>query len=466
MVTKLVEIASLLRTAIDSGALRAGEKLNSIRQLASLHSVSPPTIVSALRLLEREGYIESRPRSGFFVCHPQNTLRTLAETAQQPQDVGITATVRRLFEGKSEGMVPLGAALPNPKWLPINELKSVVAAAHRALGTETQQYSLPPGRFDARNQIAQFSAKRGTNFGPEELIISQGATEAISLALNATCKQGDIVLVETPAYFGHLCLLEKLGLKALEAPTHPVTGLEITAVENLIKKYKISAILCTPTIQNPLGATMPIVHKRKLAAISAHHDIPVIEDDVYGLLSDGGESVPPLKAFDQHGTVLYCSSVSKCLSPGWRIGWISAGKYHSKVLDDRFCSQLSGSPFIEAALARYLADPAFMRHIARLNRRSNISRKAFTLAISQYFPKGTEISQAKGGYLLWVKLPNNVDSRKLAELAKASNIIISPGPLFSPSGGLKNYLRINAGHDFDEMHRESIKLIGELASRV
>ncbi len=463
MTTKAELLASSLRASISSGAIGPGERLSSIRRLAAVHSISPPTVLSALRRLEHEGVVEARSRSGFYVRSANRTQIKLVRPHEAPRDVGVTSAVRKLFDGLSEGVTPLGAALPDPEWLPIDELRSVVASVQKRLGPGGQGYSMPPGRFDARRQVALLSAERGTSFGPDDVIITHGATEALFLALQATCRPGDTVLVEAPTYFGHLCLLERLGMKALEAPTDPRTGLDPDAVERLLETQRVAAILCTPTVQNPLGATMTPEAKRKLIRIATHADVPVIEDDVYGLLHDD-MGQPPLKAYDANGLVLYCGSVSKCLAPGWRIGWVAPGRYRSNVMDQRFGAQLSGAPVIEAALATFLADPAFSRHLKRFRRRAITARSEFTAAIERSFPAGTEISRPTGGFLLWLRLPVGSSAMEIARSANSLGATISPGPLFSASGRLKRYMRLNAGHDFTERYRKALEAIGSVAT--
>lgn len=460
MQTKSGLLAETIRSSVLGGAIGPGQRLSSVRSLAALHSISIPTVLAALRQLEAENIVESRPRSGYYVC--RKSLRPLAtiKPHSKPRRVGVTSSLRSLFDGPAEGAVPLGAALPDPDWLPLTELRSVVASTQKRLGPRAQSYSLPPGRFDARRQVARLSFERGTSFGPDDVIMTSGTTEAILHALNATCQRGDTVMVEAPTYFGHLCLLEQLGLKALEAPTDPVTGLNPDAVEKLLSEQRVSAILCTPTVQNPLGATMPQDAKRRLVRIAHKAKVPIIEDDVYGWLDETGTQ-PPLKAFDDNGSVLYCGSVSKCLAPGWRVGWIAPGRYYSAVIDSRFIAQLSGSPIIEAALATHLADPSFKRHIERFKRRTRKARNAFTSAIEKHFPEGTKISKPRGGYLIWTQLPSGADAIAVSQSISKKGISVSPGPLFSATGRLKQFMRLNVGHDFISDLDKTIQGLGE-----
>ena len=329
-------IADMLRLTITSGALRAGDKIISARKLAEREHVSLPTALEALRCLEAEGLIVARPRSGYYIH--QTSLPQPVEPSRSPPGpvpVTLSAMARSLFSSSEARLVPLGAALPDPAWLPGETLQRALHSAGRRLDAHGQSYSLPPGRRDLRSKIAARSAQWGARFSADDLIITAGATQALRLALRAVCQPGDVVAIEQPAYFGTLLLLEDLGLKALSIPTDPVEGLLLEPLADAIRCHRPAAVLASPTVQNPLGASMPVTRKQELVALLDAADIPLIEDDVYGDLVGEGQRPPACKAFDQSGNVIYCSSLSKTLAPGWRIGWIAAGRYFPQVLQAR-----------------------------------------------------------------------------------------------------------------------------------
>lgn len=329
-------IADMLRLTITSGALRAGDKIISARKLAEREHVSLPTALEALRCLEAEGLIVARPRSGYYIH--QTSLPQPVEPSRSPPGpvpVTLSAMARSLFSSSEARLVPLGAALPDPAWLPGETLQRALHSAGRRLDAHGQSYSLPPGRRDLRSKIAARSAQWGARFSADDLIITAGATQALRLALRAVCQPGDVVAIEQPAYFGTLLLLEDLGLKALSIPTDPVEGLLLEPLADAIRCHRPAAVLASPTVQNPLGASMPVTRKQELVALLDAADIPLIEDDVYGDLVGEGQRPPACKAFDQSGNVIYCSSLSKTLAPGWRIGWVAAGRYFPQVLHGR-----------------------------------------------------------------------------------------------------------------------------------
>jgi DNA-binding transcriptional MocR family regulator len=293
---------------------------------------------------------------------------------------------RSLFSSAEARLIPLGAALPDPAWLPGDALQRALHSAGRRLDAHGQSYSLPPGRRDLRSKIAARSAQWGARFGADDLIITAGATQALRLALRAVCQPGDVVAIEQPAYFGTLLLLEDLGLKALAIPTDPVEGLLLEPLADAIRCHRPAAVLASPTVQNPLGASMPVARKQELVALLEEAEIPLIEDDVYGDLVGEGQRPPACKAFDQSGNVIYCSSLSKTLAPGWRIGWIAAGRYSPQVLQARMAGEWAGAPLLEAATSEVLASGDYDRHLRRLKRRIAEGVHAVVAQVKASFP--------------------------------------------------------------------------------
>ncbi|EMY3086518.1 aminotransferase-like domain-containing protein [Raoultella ornithinolytica] len=457
-------IAELLRLTLTSGALRTGDRIISARKLAEREQVSLPTALEALRYLEAEGLIIARPRSGYFV-HQIISAGERPGTASLPVPVPVTmsAIARSLFGSAEARLVPLGAALPDPAWLPVDTLQRALQTAGRRLDARGQSYSLPPGRADLRRKIAARAAQWGALFGADNLIITAGATQALRLALRAVCQPGDAVAIEQPAYFGTLLLLEDLGLKALQIPTDPVEGLLLAPLEEALQRHRPAAVLASPTVQNPLGASMPVARKRDLVALLAGMGIPLIEDDVYGDLAGDAQRPPACKAFDRCGNVIYCSSLSKTLAPGWRIGWIAAGRYHSTVLQARMAGEWAGAPLIEAAASELLASGDYDRHLRQLKLRIAQGMQAIIAQVETSFPPGTRVAAPEAGFLIWVKLPSKIDALEVHRRALALGIGVSPGPLFSPGAAeLQNFLRLNGANEPTRHLLKAVEQLGRL----
>jgi DNA-binding transcriptional MocR family regulator len=455
-------IADLLRQTLESGTLRPGDRMISARRLAEREGVSLPTAVEALRCLEADGWIVARPRSGYFLRGMPMREPAPAQPSPVPLPVTMSALARSLFSSSNVALTPLGAALPDPTWLPSASLQRSLHAAGRRLGAHSQTYSVPPGRIDLRRQIALRAAEWGARFGADDLVTTAGATQALRLALQAVCKPGDIVAVESPAYFGTLLLLESLGLKALEIPTGPGDGIDLSALSVAIEQHRPAAVVASPTVQNPLGACMSIEAKRGLVALLARTATPLIEDDVYGDLAGDDRRPPACKAFDETGNVLYCSSVSKTLAPGWRVGWIAAGRFHDKVLQTRLAEDWAGVPLIEGALADFLAGGDYDRHLRKLKPRVLGGLRAVTARVEDMFPAGTLISRPKAGFLLWIELPPSIDALDVYHKAQAERIGVSPGHLFSAQSSLTHHLRLNCANEPTPRLLRAVDRLGEI----
>lgn len=454
-------IADALRQTIGSGSLRPGDRLPSTRRLADREGVSLATALGALRTLEADGLIVARPRSGYFVCGGASGEVAPSRPSSVPQPVTMGALAHTLFGADERVLVPLGAAVPDPGWLPVAALQQALNSAARRLGGAAQGYSIPPGRADLRRQLASRAASWGGRFGPDDLVITAGETQAMRLALKATCRAGDAVAVESPCYFGALMLFEALGLRAIEVPTHPRTGLNVDALRDLVDRHSPAAVVASPTVQNPLGATMPLGAKKDLVRLLAQRQIPLIEDDVYGDL--GGEPRPSAcKAFDEAGLVLYCSSASKTLAPGWRTGWIAAGRYQQAVLQARLEESLAGAPLIEAALACYLSSGDYDRHLRRLRLRMAGGIKGIADRVDEAFPKGTLLTRPHAGSLLWIELPSCIDALAVHRRALQEGIGVSPGQLFSPQSSFRHHLRLNGANEPTPRLLRAVDRVGEL----
>ncbi|MGS1108665.1 aminotransferase-like domain-containing protein [Achromobacter anxifer] len=463
-------IASRLGAVIARGQLAPGDKLPSVRQLALANKVSAPTAERALRELESQGLVVARPRSGYYVAprHQAPVARAAyARPSALPRPVTLTGQVHDLFaQARSPDLVMLGAATPCPDWLPSRELARSVAAAHRRLGAQGMLYSVPPGRADLRRQIAKRALRWDGNLDPDKLIITVGATQAMQIALAVVTKPGDTVAVESPCYFGTLMLLKAHGLKALEIPAHADRGMDLDVLESALKRYRIAAVIASPTANNPSGFTMPAIAKQRLVKLIARAGVPLIEDDLYGDITLQPQREPSCKSFDTAGLVLYCSSVSKTLAPGWRTGWLEAGRYAREATEKRVEASLAGSPVMEAALADLMLNGDYDRHLRRFTARTQASMRAISARIRSTWPASTRYTQPDAGFLLWLELAAGTDTRELMQQGQAEGFSVCPGAMFSADGKrFSNCLRMNTALPATPQLLAVIDRIGELITQ-
>jgi DNA-binding transcriptional MocR family regulator len=259
--------------------------------------------------------------------------------------------------------------------------------------------------------------------------------------------------------------LESLHLKALEIPTHPKEGICLEDLEAALKEGKISACALVTNFSNPLGSCMGDRKKKQLVELLNRYDVPLIEDDIYGELQFEGARPKAVKAFDTEGRVLYCTSVSKTLSPGLRIGWAAAGRYQVKVEQLKMSLNWMTSVPAQLTVAAFLSNGGYDRHLRHLRRAYQAQMNRISQAICEYFPAETKVSRPEGGYVLWLEMPESFDAMAFYEEALQHNISIAPGMMFSPSGSYRNCFRLNCGIPWTEEIHQAIQKLGYLAKR-
>ncbi|OQA32818.1 MAG: putative HTH-type transcriptional regulator YjiR [Betaproteobacteria bacterium ADurb.Bin341] len=461
-------IGSNIAQAIVEGALKAGDRLPSVRALCRERNLSLATALAAYRWLEMEGHIEARPRSGYFVRARAAPLTPSAPSHRKPQAclIGVTARNMRLFETQRQpGIVPLGIATPAATLFPAEALRRHLNQAALRDPELLTRYPTDARGFPAfKTVLARRLAAAGTAIAPEEIVATAGCAEAINLALRAVTQPGDTVLVEAPTYYGLLQILETHGLKALEIPSDPFTGPSLAAIEAATRRPgQIQAALLVPNFANPTGSLMPETTKAELAALLSARGIVIIEDDVYGDMSHNGERPPLIKRWDTEGQHIACGSFNKSLAPGLRVGWMVAGRYRQKIEGLKFESTNATPPILQAALAAYLDNGGFDRHLSRLREQFRRQTARMAQLVTANFPAGTRLSDPKGGFVLWVELPPEYNTDLLAERALAQGVAIAPGSLFSLDGRFRHCLRLNCGHPVSPAIEAAIETLGQLA---
>lgn len=464
-------LAADIAASIRNGLLKPGDRLPSVRQTSAGRNLSPATVFEAYYLLEAQGLVRSKPRSGYFVAAKARVLPLEPEETSTPdseaRSVEISDMVFAILRSAmSRDVVPLGSAFPSPMLFPLQRLGRVLAHAATHMDPWSTVDDLTPGSLDLRRQIALRYLLDGVQIDPDDIVVTNGAMEALNLCLTAVCKPGDAVVVESPCFYVCLQALERLGLRAIEVATDPREGIDLDALEAALLRHKPAACWVMTNFQNPLGSVMPDAKKRALVALITRHEVPLIEDDVYNELYFGSQRPALSKAFDEAGWVLHCSSFSKTLAPGYRVGWVATGRFGHRIVQQKLAASLATSVPAQLALARYLERGSYARHLRGLRATLHAQRDAYTDAIAESFPVGTRVSRPGGGYFLWVELPPGTDSLSLRQRAMAASISLAPGPMFSAAGGFRNFVRINFGHPFDDRAANALERVGRLARDV
>ncbi|WP_224362803.1 aminotransferase-like domain-containing protein [Hyalangium versicolor] len=462
------QVAERLGDAISAGTLRPGERLPSVRELSTRERVSISTVLQAYLHLESMGLVETRPQSGHYVRRRERPLPAepqMSRLVTTASPVSVSAMVARMYRAANDPrMVQLGTAAPSLELLPIQRLNRELAALARKEGAKGMAYDMPPGSPELRRQLARRALEWGCALGAEDFITTIGGSEAIHLCLVAVARTGDTIAVESPAYYGTLRAIEALGLKAVEIPSHPRHGMELEALEAVLNKRRVAAVLVVPSFSNPLGSCMPEENRQRLVRMLAERDIALIEDDIYGDLYFGEERPRPCKAFDTEGNVLLCGSFSKSLAPGYRVGWVAPGRYRERVELLKFAQTCATTTLPQLAIARFLQGGGYDRHLRALRRRVATQVARMTEAIVEHFPEGTRVTRPTGGLLLWVELPSQVDALTLQTRALEVGISIAPGPIFSAQGQhYSHFIRLNCGHPWSPRIEAAMSTLGSLA---
>lgn len=465
-----LQVADGIEKMISDDVLKIGDKLPSVRVLSEEYGISMGTAFQAYYHLEGKGLVESRPKSGYYVRFSHKRFRELPKMIQ-PDPVTTEVSVKDMIatvykDITANDVINFSLAAPDIQLLPVAKLNKSVMHALRSSKNHCVGYEHFQGNADLRKQIARLSFNWGGKISADEVIITNGCMEALVLALRTVTKHGDTVAVERPAYFGLYQAIESLGLKVVEISSDPVTGPDLNCLRKAIAQFPIRACVFTPNFSNPIGSLMPDEKKKELVDLITEHNIPLIEDDIYGELYFGKHRPKTCKTFDKKGLVMHCSSLSKSLAPGYRIGWILPGKFLEPVKQLKVMHTVTSPTLTQVAMAHFLSIGRYEYHLKNLRKALHTQSLRYTQAIMQYFPDDTKISRPQGGFALWIELNKKVNAYKLCTEALKHNISVAPGQIFSTSCNYSSCLRIGYGKPWDADVEYGLMLLGKLVKKM
>lgn len=465
------KLANFITSLVDDGIYLKGSKVPSLREISNHHNVSLSTATQAYHLLEDKGILEAKPKSGFFVAHRPTPLNTpkITKSSSVPVDVTNSGIFLELLEHSSNPkFAPFGCAIPSAKVLGASKLDRALARAARVQGVNNNIYTVPKGDLGLRQQIARRALQWGQIISTDDIIITCGCTEALSVSLRSLTNAGDTVAVESPAYFGHLQLLKALKLKVLEISNDSQNGLDLVSLEAAFENKSVKACLFSSSFSNPVGNTISNNQKHETLDLLDKFNIPLIEDDLMGDIYFTQDRPKPFMAIDsaKYKNIIYCSSFSKTIAPGYRIGWAVTNQHMDDVLENKIATSLASPTLTQVAMADFLSQSGYENHLRRIRRifANNLDR--LTRAIEKHFPEGTRVSRPDGGFLLWLELPFKIDGIELFNNALAQDICFAPGSVFSANPKhqkFANCLRLSAGHEWSDQIEIALKKLGEMA---
>ena len=459
-------LADHIQELIRAGTLRAGDRVPSVRRLSHQQRVSVSTVLQAYQRLEDIGVIEARPQSGYYVR--RSNLEVREPESSRPPRRALKVEVNDLADAvlahaSDPDVVAFGSACAAPELFQQERVRRVLSSLARREREALGRYGLPPGTERLRRAVARRALDWGCRIDHRDVVTTTGCMEAINLALRAVTRPGDLVALESPTYYGFLQILQSLGLRALEIPTHPRTGISLDALELALAEHPVKAVLVMTSVSNPIGASMSDAAKRRLVELLAANDVPLIEDHIYAELEFAGPPPRPAKAFDRAGGVMLCSSFSKTLSPGLKVGWMAPGRWRDAVRMLKFMSSGGQNELVELAVAELIESSRYERSLRVLRRRFEGQVDAARGIIAESFPRGTRATRPAGAYIVWVELPKGCDSVGLFERLLERGITIAPGPMFSASHRYRNCMRLSVGQAWDARHERALREIGRLA---
>jgi DNA-binding transcriptional MocR family regulator len=464
---KYMEVADRIETLIEKKVLKVGDKLLSVRALSKEQGISLSTAFQAYYCLESKGLIEARPQSGYYVKFSREHTFDMPRICEPPDDaipVSVDDMINSVYVdlNSSDKLLNFSMGAPSVELLPTAKLNKAVMHVLRESKTSCLHYEHIQGNPYLRKQIARQAFNWGGTPSEDDIIVTAGAVEALSLCVKAITKPGDAIAIESPTYFAIFQVMESHGLKVVEIPTNPVTGVDLDYLESAIPRFDIKACLFVANFNNPLGSCMPDENKKRLVDMLAKKEIPLIEDDIYGELYFGKTRPKTCKTFDKKGLVLHCASFSKSLAPGFRIGWTIPGRFKEKVLRLKRMHTVSTNTLTQAAVADFLSNGRFELHLRHLRKALHTQSLRYVQAVSEFFPEDTCMTRPQGGFTLWIEANKKVNAYKFHKRALKQNIGIAPGQIFSSQGRFENCFRISYGQPWSNKIEQGLHTLGKL----
>lgn len=459
-------IAHAIEEQINEGVLKFGDKLPSVRILKKEYGVSVSTVLAAYYRLEAKSLIESRPRSGYYVIFSKDKLLKSPEKTTPNSKASHKSKAQIIIDFyqtiNEKDVINFSLGVPAPELLPVAKLSKTMHETIIHLKAGGTYYDTIQGSENLRRQIAQRTLLWGGNLKEEDIVITAGCTNALSLSLMAVTNPGDTIVVESPVFFGILQLANTLGLRVIELPTESSSGMDLSALKEVLKKQDVKAIVLISNFNNPLGSIMPDSHKKEIVEIIKAHQIPLIEDDICGEIYYGKNRPTTCKSFDDSGLVMWVGSFSKTLAGGYRVGWVAPGRFLKEILQLKLCLSSSTTTITQEAIANFLRKGRYDYHLRKLRQTLHANSLKYITTIAKYFPKDTRVTKPKGSFLLWVELNPKINVKRVFNIAKEKGMVFSPGTIFTLQNQYQNCMRLSYGLLWNTKVEKALKELGEL----
>ena len=473
------QIAADLQADIESGVYSVGQKVPSVRHFSQIKGVSISTVTQAYAWLEDQGWLMARPQSGYYVRAsfspamrvPANDALPPLSQGERPAEFTKSALINDMLnQFNRPSAINMGAAIPSPELLPLRQLQTHINKVARFHTADVLDYQFSPGLSALRRQLATRMRDVGVRCASDDIILTNGCAEALTVCLRAATQPGDLIAVESPCYYGILQLAALQGLRIIEIPTDPQTGISPEALQLALEQWPIRLIVLNSRYSNPIGAVIPTARQKQLVALAQRYDVGILEDDIYGELGHPGAAGEQpvntvLKTFDTDGRVMYCSSFSKTLAAGLRLGWCLPGRWFREVQVQQTFTTFSAPSLSQYAVSSYLQNGQYDRHLRQLRLKVAENSRRVIDAVHRYFPQGTRVTEPEGGFILWVAMPEGVDATRLYHDAVRHSIAIVPGDLFSNTAHFSHCMRLNTSITWSAEVDQALQTLARLAQQ-
>lgn len=459
-----LKIANSVTEQIKSETLQFGDRLPSLRSAQKLYNVSLNTVKQAYMELESRSLVESKPKYGYYVSQtsqrklalPSVAKMNVSEVKNSPED--LVGKVFGSIAGTDVTQFALG--IPGKSLLPVAQMKKCMINVIKGKHDSGTNYEPVQGSEKLRREIAKWSIVMEGKITEDDLVITSGAMNGVYNCLMAVTQPGDSVAVESPVYFGILQAIQLLGLKAVEIPTHPITGVDLNALKKVLPK--LSACCFVVNYNNPLGFQMPDENKKELVKMLTEHNVPLVEDDVYGNIYFGAGRPKPCKFYDEAGIVMWVGSVSKTLAPGFRVGWVAPGKFKEKIIRQKLVQTVSSPSLFSDVIADFLEHGRYDHHLRMFRKKLYANYLQIQKSVMQYFPDNTKISEPKGGFMLWLELDKRICTEDLYDEAVSQKLNFAPGRMFSQYNQYQNCMRLNYALEWTDRIESDLEKLGKM----
>ncbi len=459
-------LAQQIAQKIYSGELATGQRLSSLRQFATLQNISLNTAKSCYELLEAQGLIYVKEKSGYFVQTQQKTpniaLPDHPDFKSKSREVSNLELQIQIHEASANNrLIHLGSIQLSPNFIPIEALRRSIQRALKHCKPEDFLYNNRQGHPRLREALSAHWAEDGFYIDKDDIYISNGCMPALSVMIQSFSNEGDSIIVPTPNYNGQLQLLALLKRKIIEIPAN-TEGFDIERLEQVMQNSGAKVCLLTANFQNPLGFCLSNEEKEKIAQLAEKYQCYVIEDDIYAECSFDAKRPLPIKYWDRAGYVIYCSSISKSLSPSYRVGWFCLPQRLKHLHATLILQNDSVNMPLQLGLADLIFSRAYRQHLSELRPKLMAQVEQYRQFISQaFYGVDIRLNQPHGSYALWLQLPKQIDSLAMYYYAQQHSINIVPGLIFGEDNRYNNCIRLNAGHELSQEIQDAIVLLAD-----